>query len=40
MKVDLQNKNNIAIFLAFIYNDIKSLSGEVSLEVLTERVSS
>jgi hypothetical protein len=40
MKENLQNKNIVAILLASLYNDIQSLSGQVSFEPLTERVSS
>jgi len=40
MKVNFHNKNIVAIFLAFLYNDVESLPGEASFEALTERVSS
>jgi len=40
MKVNFHNKNIVAIFLAFLYNDVESLPGEASFEPLTERVSS
>jgi hypothetical protein len=40
MKVNLHNKNIVAIFLAYPYNDVESLPGEASFEPLTERVSS
>jgi hypothetical protein len=40
MKVNLQNKNILAIFLAYLYNDSESLAGKVSSELSCERVSS
>jgi len=40
MKENLHYKNIVAILLAYIYNNIQSLSGQVSFEPFTERVSS